>query len=287
VRRRWSPAGMGRVLDDAFGLYRANFRIVITAGLVTVFPVAVVVGLTQVFVTRGALALIGDFDTMGPDTSLGPLLELQALSLASNAAAPVFWVARVFLACVILHAAGSLYAGRALTLKEMLAVGWTRGLTFAAVTFVLTSVTTILLLFGIVPGVLFATRFALAPAVAAVEGAGFETAFRRSWALTSGHAWRVIGFYVLVSVFALVLETTVTSPAVSRQILASIGSPEAIFAPVSAWWKTVEGLLSAAAVTLVIPFAEIAWFFFYADLRARREGMDLVLRAGELGGARR
>ncbi len=285
MRRRWSPAGMGRVLDDAFGLYRANFRLVITAGLVTVFPVAVVVGLTQVFVTRGMLAIIGEFETGGPD-ALGPLLELQALSLASNAAAPVFWVARVFLACAILHAAGSLYAGHSLTLKEFLAVGWSRGLTFGLVTFVLTSVATILLFFGIVPGIFFATRFALAPAVVAVEGAGFETAFRRSWALTSGYAWRVIGFYVLVSVFALVLETTVTSPSVSRQIVASIGNPEAIFAPVSAWWKTAEGLLSAAAVTLVIPFAELAWFFFYADLRARREGMDLVVRAGELAGAR-
>ncbi len=286
MRRRWSPAGMGRVLDDAFGLYRAHFGLVITAALVTVFPVAVIVGLTQVFVTRGMLALIPEIGTGGPDV-LGPLLDLQALSFASNATAPIFWVARVFLACVLLHAAGSLYAGRSMTLKEMLRVGWSRLLTFALVTFALTTGAMVLLFFGIVPGVVFAARSALAPAVAAVEGAGFEAAFRRSWTLTSGHAWRVIGFYVLVTVFALVLEATVTSPSVGRQLVASIANPEAIFAPVSAWWKTVEGLLSAAAVTLVVPFAEFAWFFFYADLRARREGMDLVVRGADLAGARR
>ena len=285
MRRRWSPASVGRVLDDAFGLYRAHFRLVVATALVTVFPVAVIVGLTQAFVTRGMLALIPEFGTAGGD-ALESLLDLQVLSLASNATAPLFWVARVFLACVLLHAAGSLYAGRAMGLRDMLSVGWSRALTFALVTFVLTAGATILLFFGIVPGIIFAARFALAPAAVAVEGAGFEGAFRRSWALTGGHAWRVIGFYVLVSVFALVLETTVTSPSVSRQLVASIGNPEAIFAPVSAWWKTVEGILSAAAVTLVIPFAELAWFFFYADLRARREGMDLVVRAAELAEAR-
>lgn len=281
MTRRWAPRGVGRVLDSAFGLYRAHARLVVSAAVATVFPAALVVGMTQAFFTRGILALVPALGTTADD-AIGALAELQLLSLASNAAAPVFWIARTFLACALLSAAGSLFAGEAPRLRELLRVGWTRFLTFAIVSFALAAGSTVLLLFGIVPGIIFGLRFALAPAVAAVEGAGFEAAFRRSWALTSGHAWRVLGFYVLLMLFSIVLESMVTAPSAVRQIVSSIQNPEAIFSEISVWWQTAEGLLSAIALTLVLPFAEFAWFFFYADLRARREGMDLVGRAMEL-----
>ncbi len=285
MSRQWRPAGLGRVLDDAIGLYRTSFRTVLTVAFLTVFPVAVLVGLTQVFFTRGLLALLPTF----ADTALDAagFDSLMALSILSNAAAPVFWLARIFLACALLRSASALMTSDPPDVRGVLAVGWRVFLTFALVSFVLTMGIWVLVVFGVIPGILFAIRFGLAPAVAAVEGAGFEASFRRSWQLTSGHAWRIIAFFVLVSLFTVVLEAAVTSPSVARQIVASVQSPDALFQPISAGWKTFEGLLSAASVTLVLPFVEFAWFFFYADLRARREGMDILVRAHDLAGAHR
>ncbi len=273
------------MLDDAFGLYRANIRTVAVVSLLTVFPVALVVGVAQVFYTRGLLALV---PVLGEGTGdLAGFDSLALFALASNVTAPLFWVARVYLACALLRAAGAFMSDDPPGVRGVLAVGWRRFLTYALVSLVLVFSAGVLGLFFIVPGVIFAVRFALAPAIAAVEGAGFETAFRRSWQLTSGYAWRVIGFFVFLSLFTLVLETAVTSPSIVRQVMVSVQNPEAVFEPVSAGWKTFEGLLSAASVALVMPFIEFAWFFFYADLRSRREGMDLVARAALLGGRRR
>ncbi len=285
MSRQWRPVGLGRILDDAFGLYRANVRTILAVSFLTVFPVAAIVGLTQVFYTRGLLTLLPTFADVAIDSA--GFDSLMMLSLLSNAAAPVFWVARIFLACALLRSAGALMTGDPPDVRGVLSVGWRVFLTFALVNLVLTMAVGVLVLLGLIPGILFAIRFGLAPAVAAVEGAGFEAAFRRSWQLTSGHAWRVIAFFVLVFLFTIVLEAAVTAPSIARQIVASVQSPDALFQPVSAGWKTFEGLLSAASVSLVLPFVELAWFFFYADLRARREGMDLVVRAEKLVGASR
>ena len=81
--------------------------------------------------------------------------------------------------------------------------------------------------------------------------------------------------------FNLVLQTAITSPTLIRQLVASIQNPEAVFQPLSVGWKVFEGLLSATAVTLVLPFASFAWLSFYLDLRARREGMDIGAAAAE------
>lgn len=285
MSRLWRPTGLGGVFDDAFGLYRANVRTVVTVAFVTVFPVALIVSVAQVFYTRGLLTLLPTFGDGAGD--LAALESLTLISLASNAAAPLFWIARAYLACALLRAAAALMSADPPSPRAILSVGWGPFLTFALVSLVLVVGAGVGLLFAIVPGIVFAVRFGLAPAVAAVEGAGFEAAFRRSWQLTSGHAWRLIAFYVLLTLFTLTLETAVTSPSIVRQVVVSVQSPGAIFEPVSAGWKTFEGLLSATSVALVLPFAEFAWFFFYADLRARREGMDLVARAARLSGVSR
>ncbi|MDO9108976.1 MAG: hypothetical protein Q7U89_08340, partial [Coriobacteriia bacterium] len=78
------------------------------------------------------------------------------------------------------------------------------------------------------------------------------------------------------------LESAVDSPAVLRQIFSSVTNPEAMFAEISIGWKVLEGVLAATALSIVYPFVELAWFFYYLDLRARHEGMDLVQRAGRL-----
>ena len=46
-----------------------------------------------------------------------------------------------------------------------------------------------------------------------------------------------------------------------------------------------EPLSAAMAETIVIPFDRLCWSQLYVDLRARGEGMDLVVRARELAGS--
>jgi hypothetical protein len=88
-------------------------------------------------------------------------------------------------------------------------------------------------------------------------------------------------------VFSVALETLVDSPVLIRQLIASIDRSDALFAELSVGWKTLEGVFTALAVSFVYPFVQLSWFHYYLDLRARREGMDLVVAAGRFGDMRR
>lgn len=56
-----------------------------------------------------------------------------------------------------------------------------------------------------IAAVAISVKFILAAAVASAEAAGPITILKRSWSLTNGHYWKLLGFLVLLLVVALVL----------------------------------------------------------------------------------
>jgi hypothetical protein len=275
-----SPRGFGRILDAAFDLYRANFRSIVIASAAVLFPAALLVSVTQVFYTRGLLQVIpGVFAGDIPFTELD---RVQIWSVLSNAVAPVFFIAQLYAGSAILSAAPAMLAGQRPGPWAILRGGWARFgwlIIVSLAVSVLTGISAIPLLF---PALFVWARLSVARVVTIIEAAPLDRALARSWSLTGTNTWRTIGFAIALALITIALETAVTAPSLIRQVVASVGDPEAIFAPLSAGWKTFEGALSAVAVALVFPFAQLAWFFYYLDLRARREGMDLLVSAGEL-----
>jgi hypothetical protein len=76
-------------------------------------------------------------------------------------------------------------------------------------------VTAILIVFVvIVPiAVYFASRLLLMTPIAAAEGAGPIAMIGRSWRLTAGHAWRLIGFLILIALLVGILTAAIRSVA--------------------------------------------------------------------------
>jgi hypothetical protein len=277
-----SPRGFGRILDAAFDLYRANFRSMLIASAVLLFPAALLVSVTQVFYTRGLLQVIpGVFAGDLPFTELD---RLQIWSVLSNAVAPVFLIAQLYAASAILSAAPAMLAGERPGPWAILRGGWSRFGWVIVVSLAVSLMTGISAFPFLIPALFVWARLSLARVAAVVEAAPLDRALARSWTLTGTNTWRTIGFAVALGLITFALETAVTAPSLIRQVVASVSDPEAIFAPLSAGWKTFEGTLSAIAVALVYPFGELARFFYYLDLRARREGMDLLMSADELSG---
>lgn len=292
MRPDLAPKTIGRVLDGAFELYRANFRVTAGASAALLLPFALLSGIAQAFYTRGAMVFFGDAfrSAASQAQSLGDpagFVELQLWSLLTNASVAPFWLARIYLsACLFTVAAGLLYR-QSFTVRDVLKAGARRFLWLLLVTVVLQAITSMGTLLFIAPGIVLGAGFGLAPAIVVIERASFADAFTRSWLLTTGHKWRVIGFFLVLSAFALVLQTAVNAPMLVRQLVESVQNPDAVFQPLSAGWKVTEGLFTALAVSLVYPFTELAWFCFYLDLRARREGMDLAARAAAIAKKRR
>ena len=273
------PRSVGRILDRAFDLYRANFRTVAGSAMIVVFVIALIAGVAQTFYARGAMVLVGDiFSQTAMEPDLEAFTQAQMWGWLTNLMALPLWIARLYIEACIYAAAVPMLYGERFTIREFLRGGRGRYLWYVLVSFLLSMITGFYFL--IVP-LIFVAGWALAPLIVVVENASFDSVFRRSWTLTKGSKWRVIGFFIVLGAFTLVLQTAVTSPTLIRQLVASIQNPEAVFQPLSVGWKVLEGLLTAAAITLVAPFASFAWLSFYLDLRARREGMDIVAAAAQ------
>ncbi|MDP2181752.1 MAG: YciC family protein [Actinomycetota bacterium] len=274
-----SPKNLGRVLDQAFDIYRANFRTITLSSLAVIFPFALLMGVAQVFYTRGLLAII---PTFLESSTPGELSRLQVWTLLSSGVSPAFWIAQLYIAVAIYSWLPAMMYGERPTVRQLLRLRLMRLVMYGLTAWLVSLLAGLGLLFLLVPGIVVAVFLAFAPIITVAEEASVGRAFSRSFALAGGNAWRIIRFFLLLSVFTFVLETAVDSPAFIRQIVEGLQNPDALFAAVSPGWKFIEGLLTALAISLVYPFSRIAWYCFYLDVRARREGMDMVARARAL-----
>ncbi len=280
MRQDLSPRGIGRIIDDAFELYRANFKIIAVSAGILLFPAALLGGVAQAFYTRGLFTVIPGI--IDGSMQLGDITQLQVWASMSNLITPVLLATRLYFSSAVLTAAPGMLAGRSYTVKEFLRGGLSRFWWLLLVAMAASLAINVGMLFLIIPGIIVWAHLAVVRVTCVVEAAPIDRAFSRSWSLTSGLVWRTIGFGIGLGLLTLALESAVNAPAVLRQIFSSVANPEAIFAELSVGWKIAEGLLSAVALSLVYPFVELAWFYYYLDLRARHEGMDLVQRAGRL-----
>lgn len=276
-----APRGFGRIFDRAFEVYRANLRTIASCALIVLLPMAMLVGVTQVFSTRGLLELFGTLasDPGDVDAFFGEYARIQRLSMLSNAVAPLFLMARTYLVSSLLAVAPAMLAGQRPGVRETLKAGRTRFLWLLLVTVAVNFATGAGFVVFLVPGLVLWARLSVARVVSVVEAAPLDRAFARSWGLTRGRFWRTVGFAVVLGALALVVEAAIDSPAVIRQIVASVNDPDAIFAALSPGWQTFEGVLAALSTSLIAPFVELSWFSYYLDLRARGEGLDLVASA--------
>lgn len=277
MRQDLSPRGIGRIIDDAFELYRANFSTIALGAAIVLFPVALLVGLSQVFYTRGLLAVVPGI--IDGSLEFTEITSVQLWASLSNVVAPLLLVSRIYISSAVLTAAPAMLSGRSFTVKEFLKGGLARFWWLLLISVVVSAAVSAGTLVFVIPGIFLWARLSVARVTCVVEAVPLDRAVSRSWALTSGRFWRTLLFAVGLAVLTVTLESAVDSPAVLRQIFSSITDPEALFAQMSVGWKVLEGVLSAVALSLVYPFAELAWFFYYLDLRSRHEGMDLVARA--------
>ena len=118
-------------------------------------------------------------------------------------------------------------------------------------------------------GFVFAS-WLVAPVVAAVESVGPLHAIRRSWWLSNGHRWRILGLQTLLAVLQAVLSTLI-----SFIFIASFISDNALrFA--------LQNIVNVLATVLWAPVEWGTFTILYFDLRVRKEALDLQLAAEAL-----
>ena len=118
----------------------------------------------------------------------------------------------------------------------------------------------LLVLTGI--GVFLTVRFALTSGVASAESVGPIAILRRSWELTRGNAWRLLGFFVIFAIGAMVLVIAVGSVA---GLLAKM-----LFGDLSP--LSVGGLLVSIVAQLLSAFIYVVLFVMLARIYVQLAG---------------
>jgi hypothetical protein len=128
--------------------------------------------------------------------------------------------------------------------------------------------------FLIIPVLLyFFNRWAVVIPSIIVEDLGATQGLRRSWRLTAGSFWRILG--VLVVAFLLTFFVAQLPGLTLRYAVELI-------APISAITPVVDTVISQLSHVIALPLSMAITVLLYYDLRARKEGYDLEILAQEV-----
>jgi hypothetical protein len=284
MARDFKPRGVGVVLDDAIALYRANWRALLTLTLLVLAPVSIAYSITSTFYVRAFAEFFGALITSTASRATPPTADpaISVIALIASSVGMLWWLVRVYFTATLYSNAGPLLEGRTLTVREMLKAGLPAFVPLFVVELVVSLVVGILGPFTLYVGSAVAgVLLAMAGPVVVIEG-GIGSAFARSYSLVRKHFWRVAllvtGAYLISTQF----EAALASPVVVREIVFGAQNMSVLTSKIAWNWKVFDGTLQGLAMALVLPFLQLTFLLGYLDLRAREEGMDLVIRARAL-----
>ncbi len=138
---------------------------------------------------------------------------------------------------------------------------------------ILAYVILVILLFA--PPVYLFARWHVAPAALIAEGLGPIGSLRRSWQLSRGHTWRMIGYAILLF---LIIRLFFFLPTILLEMIFAVLTPDSYQGLRTGVVTAVHSALSAVSVPIYIG----AVVLLYYDLRIRKESYDLELRVADL-----
>lgn len=284
------PLGVGDIVDRVFSIYRARPVLFLA---VSAIPYLLLV----LFVGAIGLGFAGSFLALAP--ILAGDVEGGVPALLSVIGDLIVFVVLVIIAALItslvqsaalVDAAAARYMGRDPTVASSLRVGLAAsprllGMGFVALLAFLALWVAVVIamgvvrewwaflgggLFGLVASFYLTASWMVSPAVATLEGTGPIASLRRSWWLSDGSRWRILGLILLLLVLQAVLSSLL-----SFVLIASFVTDQSL--------QIV--LQQAVNLLATIAWAPVYWGTFavlYYDLRVRKEALDLQLAAEAL-----
>ena len=243
--------------SSLFGLYAQSG----VNSILTMFASSILTGLLIVTVSRTILGRKASLSDVWQRTKprvwalIGQAVIIQLILSAVMAAAIGIWVAVVFALGVPGMVEGSSRQGAAATVL----------LAFLGL-FIL------IVLVGLGVFALYC-KLCLAPAALILENVGVFEGISRSWTLTRGNFWRIVGIQLL-SVIIIVFATGIATTPVSFLagiLAATVPSVETLTLAFSV-------LLGTIVTAATLPFDSAVRALIYTDLRMRSEGLDVELR---------
>jgi hypothetical protein len=291
------PLGVGDVLDRTFGVYRQ--RPLLFIGLSAVWYLVLVIVIAVLAVAAFASA-IGAFVQRASPTVDPATLATAAVGFIAFAIVAFLLVILLFSAqsASLVRAAALRYLGKDATIGEAFGTGLRASprvflagvivflllILFWAAVFIAGAliaavaqggaVAFLAIFLGVIVAIVgtfyLGASWLVAPVIVVVEGLGPIAALSRSWGLSAGNRWRIIGIQLLLLILNLVLSLLIASV---FAVVASQRSPAGL---------VVQNLVQLASTIIWAPVEWLAFTVLYYDLRVRKEAFDLQLAAEAL-----
>jgi hypothetical protein len=271
------PLGLGDLFDGAIRLFRQLFPLLFGLSVLAFAPIALL-GI--------ALQVLGG--QLARNSSLGASIaaaDLVLLLVPITAAVPIYFVFFDLSFGAQVYAISEARFGRRTTMGRSFRHALSRFWPLLG-TQLLYSIAIGLMAITVL-GMPFAIYFAVAWAFAwhavLLEEAGVFRAFGRSRELVRGSWWRTVGIALLFLLFIWVVSLILTIPlGLLAGLFALTAGTDALQSPLYIVVSTILNVLASAITT---PLTYCAWVLYYYDLRIRKEGLDLAVRADELAPA--
>lgn len=288
--------GVGEIIDASFKLMFRNFKAVIPFAAWIILPFQLIS--SAVISSAGpsladSLKEWSDATKANPGTTIGAP-KVTAAQIGALAVAGVLSL----LATFVLQAAMTAYVGhlvldgsvdRKATLRRAIKrspVMLANALLIGLIAFVVLGAAVLSVVFLKAVGFLIVLpagvfifwlviRFSSSYPPIMLENAGPIAALRRSFFLTRGNFWKVLGALLVGGLITSIASITINSSLTAA--LSSLGGSNRGF---EFLWSAVAGTVSTC---LTAPFNAAIGVFLYFDMRVRREGFDLERLANDLG----
>jgi hypothetical protein len=252
------PRGVGETLDAAINLYRLHWKQFMTLIALLVVPFQ--------FLSH-AFEFATSHDVVVYRT--GQVIRQPSIGITLLVAFLSFIVLDPLLRGSTTRAVADAYLGQEPRWRESLRFAVSKFWTLLGVS-LLGGILTALGFIIIVPGILMAIRYTVAPMAVVVEGQGVTGALSRAWNLCKGRT----GHMFLVLLLSGLLTAIITG---------ILSAPAAFLGTSTAWWSwIVQAIFASAAAIIVTPFTTIVAVLLYFDARIRKEGFDIAVMAQEL-----
>lgn len=290
------PLGVGDVLDRTFNVYRSKPMLFIVLSAIWYLLLVLVFVVLAVVLFAGALAAFSrQAATPSPEQVAGAAVGIIGFVVVAIVVAIVLFSAQ---SASLVHAAARRYLAKDVAIGESFRAGLSASgrlflaglLVFLAIAciwsvlIILAAITNQFLAFAlafiiaIVASVYLGSSWLVAPVVVVTEKMGPLAALGRSWRLSEGNRWRIIGIQVLLIILNIVLSVLIGGLFGG---LAAAGGQGTQGGQLGVG-NVLQTLVNLASTIVWAPVEWIAFTVLYYDLRVRKEAFDLQLAAEAL-----
>ena len=291
--QQFEPMSIGQIINRTFRIYRMNFVRFIAIAAVVYVPVGLLWAISQSLI-QPAIADIShaaraDDGSERDNTEAAHEIDVRYPSdKAEIKTGRLVWGGVLLLAAVLFSVLGyslctgalmksvsETYLGHEVSVGEAYRFVWPKVWTIIGAAMLVGSVTSLGFLLLVVPGIIFALRYAITTPAIVLENLKARQGMKRSKQLASGNLGKVFGVGFVAAVISLLIGYLAAG---AGGIVGSV-----VAAPESAIFVFLVQIFSIGGHVLATPISTGAMILLYYDLRIRKEGFDLEMLAKSLG----